>query len=97
MDKTIPNERDDNRNTHCEHRVRNNLQSSGEKQTEEVYSNTRVVIEHINAGDNIVKTRYGKIIKKPDRLMYKYNHMNTCPADMLGAVKNVEQLPHLPA
>ena len=41
------------------------------KQTEEVCSNTRVVNEHINEGENIVKTRYGRIVKKPDRLTVK--------------------------
>ena len=39
-------------------------------QKEEVCSNTRVVKEHINEGENIVKTRYGRIVKKPHRLMY---------------------------
>ena len=71
MDKAISNERDDNQNTHGEHRVRNNLQGSGEKQTEEICCNTRVVNEHINEGENIVKTRYGRIMKKPDRPMYQ--------------------------
>ena len=54
--KGISNERDDNKNIHGEHEVRNNLQGSEEKQTEEAYSNTRVVSEHINEGGNIVKT-----------------------------------------
>ena len=31
-DKAISNERDDNKNTHGQHRVRNNLQGSGQKQ-----------------------------------------------------------------
>ena len=71
MDKAISNERDDSKNIHSEHKVRNNLQGSGEKQTEEVCSNTRVVNEHVSEGENIVKTRYGRIVKKPDRLMYQ--------------------------
>ena len=73
MDKAISNERDDNQNTHGEHGVRNSLQGSGQKQTEEIYSSSRVVNEHINEGENIniVKPRYGRIVKKPDRLMYQ--------------------------
>ena len=69
MDKAISNERNDNKNIHSEHEVRNNLQSSREKQIEKVCSNTKVVNEHINEGENIVKTQYGRIVKKPDRLM----------------------------
>ena len=70
MDKVITNEKDDNKNIHSEQGVKDNLQSIGEKQMEEVCSNTRVVNENINEGENIVKTRYGGIVKKPDRLMY---------------------------
>ena len=70
MDKAISNERDDNKNMQGEHKGRNNLQGSGEKQTEEVCSNTRVDNEHKNEGENIVETRYGRTVKKPDRLMY---------------------------
>ena len=70
MDKAISYERHDNENTHAEHGVRNNLQGSGGKQTEGICGNTRVVNEHIKEGENIVKTRYGRIVKKPDRLMY---------------------------
>ena len=71
MDKDISNEMDHNKNIHSKHKVRNNLQGSGEKQTEEVCSNTRVVNEYINEWENIVKTRYGRIVRKPDRLMYQ--------------------------
>ena len=71
MNKAISNERDDNQNTHGEYRVRNNLQGSGQKQTEKIYSNTRVVNENISERENIVKTRYGRIVKKPDRFMYQ--------------------------
>ena len=68
MDKAISNERDDIQNTHGECGVRNNLQGSIQKQ---ICSNTRVANESINEGENIVKTRYGRIVKKPDRLIYQ--------------------------
>ena len=71
MDKAISNERDVNKNIDGEQGVRNDLQSSREKLTEEVCPNIRVVNEQINEGENIVKTRYGRIVKKPDRLMYQ--------------------------
>ena len=57
VDKAIDNERDNNKNIHGEHAVRNKLQGIGEKQTEEICSNTKVVNEHINEGENTVKTR----------------------------------------
>ena len=56
---------------HGQNKVRNNLQGSREEQTEEVCSNTRVDNDHKKEGENIVKTRYGRIVKKPDRLMYQ--------------------------
>ena len=71
LNKAIPDERDDNQNTHGEHGVRNNPQGSGQKQTEEICSSTRMVNENKNKGENIVKTRYGRIVRKPDRLMYQ--------------------------
>ena len=71
LDKAISKERADNQNTHGEHEGRSNLQGSRQKQTEEICSTTRVVNENINEGENIVKTRYGRIVRKPDRLMYQ--------------------------
>ena len=69
--KAIPNERESNQNTHGEHGVRNISQGSRQKQTEEIDSSTRVVKENKNEGENTVKTRYGRIVRKPDRLMYQ--------------------------
>ena len=42
-----------------------------QKQTEEICSSIRVVNENINEGENIIKTRYRRIVRKPDRLMYQ--------------------------
>ena len=69
--KAISNERDDNQNTHGEHGVRNNSQGSRQKQTEEICSSMRVVNENINDDENIVKTRYRRIVRKSGRLMYQ--------------------------
>ena len=69
--KAVSNERDDNQNTHGEHEVRNNLQGSRQKQTAEICSSARLVNENINEGENIVKTRYRRIVRMPDRLMYQ--------------------------
>ena len=70
-DIAISNEKIDNQNAHGEHGVRNKLQSSKKEQTEEICSSTRVVNENINEGENIVKTRSGRIMKKPDRITYQ--------------------------
>ena len=69
--KAISNKRDDNQNTHGEHGVRNNSQGSRQEQIEEISDSTRVDNNNINEGENIVKTRFGRIVRKPDRLMYQ--------------------------
>ena len=54
-----------------EHKETKSLQDIKGKQTEEECSNTILDNEHKMMGKNIVRTRYGRIAKKPDRLMYK--------------------------
>ena len=92
MDKAISNEKDDNKNIHSEQGVKNNLQSSREKQTEEVCSNTRVVNENINEGGNIVKTRYGRIVKMPDRLMYPVIPHECLPSQHVGCCEKCQMV-----
>ena len=53
------------------HRVRNNSQGSSQEETEEISYSTRVDNDNINEGENFVKTRYGRVVRKPDRLMYQ--------------------------
>ena len=84
--KAMYNKKDDNQNTHDEHGVTNNSQGSRQEQIEEKSDNTRVDNDNISEGENIVKTRYRRIVRKPDRLMYQQGHMNACLANMLGAV-----------
>ena len=81
-DIVISDERDDNQNTHGEHRVRNDFQGSGQKQTEEISSSTRVVNENINKGENIVKTRYWKNCEEPRQTLVPVIPHNTCPANI---------------
>ena len=69
MNKAISNKKEDNQNTHGEHGVRNNSQGSRQEQIEEISDSTRMNNDNINEGENIVKTRYGRIVRKPDRLM----------------------------
>ena len=54
-----------------EHKDTTNIQDIKGKQTEEECPNTMLVNEHKNDGEYIAKTRYGRIVEKPDRLMYK--------------------------
>ena len=68
--RAIPNKNNDSQNTHGEHRVRNNSQGSRQEQIE-ISDGTRVDNDNIKEGENIVKTRYGRIVRKPDRLMYQ--------------------------
>ena len=69
--KAISNKRDDSQNTHGEHAVRNNSQGSRQEQIEEISDSTRVDNNNINEGENIIKTRYRRTVRKPDRLMYQ--------------------------
>ena len=69
--KAILNEKDDSQNTHGEHGVRSNSQGSRQEQIGEISNGTRVHNDNIKEGENIVKTRYGRIVRKPDRLMYQ--------------------------
>ena len=68
--KAISNKRDDNQNTHGEHGVRNKSKGSKQEQIEEMSDSTRMDNDNINEGDNLFKTRYRRIVRKPDRLMY---------------------------
>ena len=70
-DKTIMDERSKNNNMPYKHKDTNSIQDIKGKQTEEECSNKISDNEHKNNGENIVRTRYGKIVKKPGRLMYK--------------------------
>ena len=69
--KATPNNKNDSQGTHCEHRDRNNSQGSGQEQIEKISNVTKVDNDNIKEGENIVKTRYRRIFRKPDRLMYQ--------------------------
>ena len=71
MNKATYNKKEENQNTHGEHGVINNSQGRGHEQKEEISDSTRVDNDNMNEGENIVKTRYGRIVRKPDRLMYQ--------------------------
>ena len=53
------------------HKETNGIQDIKGKQREEEDINTISNNEHRNDGENIVRTRCGRIVKKPDRLMYE--------------------------
>ena len=55
---------------HMNTKIQKGIQDIKGKQTEEECSNTISDNEHKNEGESIVRIRYGRIAKKPDRLMY---------------------------
>ena len=63
--------RSNNNNMAYEHKKTNGIQDIKGKQREEEFINTIWDNEHKNNGENIVRTRYGRIVRRPDRLMYK--------------------------
>ena len=69
--KIITNERHNNNSMPYEHKETNSIQNIKGKQREEEGMNTILDNKHRNDGENIVGTRYGRIIRKPDRLMYE--------------------------
>ena len=69
--KTTHNKNNDSQGTHGEHGAKNNSQGSRQEQREKIANETRVDNDTIKAGENIVMTRYARIIRKPDRLMYQ--------------------------
>ena len=53
------------------HKEKNGIQDIKGKQREEEDINTILDNEHRNDGENIARARCGRIVKKPDRLMYE--------------------------
>ena len=69
--KTITNDRPNNNTMPYEHKETHSIQDIEGKQIEEEGINAISDNEHKNSGENIVRTRYGGIVNKPGRLMYK--------------------------
>ena len=63
-DRTVTLERSNINNMPYEHKDTNSIQDIKGKQTEAEYSNTISDNEHKNDGENIVRTRYRRIVKK---------------------------------
>ena len=68
MDTT--NERPHSNNTTIEIIVPDNVQNNNKKQTEEKDTNITPNSKYSNNKENVIRTRYGRIVKKPDRLTY---------------------------
>ena len=69
--KITQSNNNDNQNIHDKQQAKNNLQGNGQECTQKILNNIRVDNNGIQKGENIVKTRYGRTIRKPDRLMYQ--------------------------
>ena len=65
------NNNNDSQNILDEQQAKNNLQGNGQQCMQNILNNTRVDNNDIQKGENIVKTRYGRKIRKPDRLPYQ--------------------------
>ena len=72
---------------------RQTVYKTSKENREEECSNTISDNEHKNDGENIVRTRYERIVKKPDRIMYEQKHINISAANMSGAVQKSNILP----
>ena len=51
--------------------LKNNSQGSGQEQIEKIANEAGVDNDAIKTDENIVKTSYGRIVRKPDRFMYQ--------------------------
>ena len=64
------NERPHNNNTSNELTAPDNVQNNNEKQMEEKDTNIAPNSKHSNDKENVIRTRYGRIVNKLDRLPY---------------------------
>ena len=74
FNKITHNNNNDSLGTHGEHRAKNSSQGSGQEQIkkmEKIANEAGLDNDTIKAVENIVKTRYGRTVRKPDRLMYQ--------------------------
>ena len=69
--KVTHNNNNDSLNIHDEQQAKNHPQGNGQEYTQKTLNDTRVDNNSIQKGKNIVKTRYGRMIRKPDRLTYQ--------------------------
>ena len=68
--KTTHNNNNDSQDIHSKQGAKSNSQGTRQEHMEKLSNETWVNNDNIKEGENIVKTRYGRIVRKPDRLMY---------------------------
>ena len=69
--RTIQNNSNNNLNIHDEQQTKNIPQGTGQEHLQKTVIDTRVDNNGIQKDENIVKTRYGRTIRKLDRLSYQ--------------------------
>ena len=69
--KNTHNNNNDSHGIHGEEGSKNNPQGSGQEHIQKIPNETRIGNGNIKEGENIVKTKYGRTVKKPDRLVYQ--------------------------
>ena len=68
--KITHNNNNDSQNIHDEQQAKDNPKGNGQQHTQNILNKTNVDNNGIQKDENIVKTRCGRTIRKPDRLMY---------------------------
>ena len=69
--RTAQNNIINNQSTHDKQKPKINLPESGQEHIQRTVNNTREDNNKIQQGENCVKTRYGRTIRKPDRHSYQ--------------------------
>ena len=69
--KITHNKNNDCQDIHGEQGTKNNPQGNSQENIQKTLNKTRVHNDDIQKGENIVKTRYGRTRRKPDRLTYQ--------------------------
>ena len=69
--RTIQGNINNTQSTHDEQNQKNNLQERRQEHPQRTVNNTRENNNKMQQGENCVKIRYGRTIRKPDRLSYK--------------------------
>ena len=57
--------------THDEQRAKNNSQGGDQEHIQKISNGARIDNDDMQKDENIVKKRYGRTVRKPDRLTYQ--------------------------
>ena len=69
--RTFQSNINNTQSTHDKHQPKSNMPERGQEHIQTTITNTRGDNNKIQQGENCVQTRYGRTIRKPDRLSYQ--------------------------